>query len=96
MTEVRASVAKELYKMYWEAEREKMFQFINERQYFERILNRAKEGGIEVSVDFPRIWADMAMGYFTELDYRILDDNYYKEKDGSEWCQFYVNWEERV
>ena len=96
MTEVRAEVAKELYQRYWQVEEEKMLQFISERQYFERILDEAKEGGIEVGVDFPRIWADLAMGYFVDLGYRALDDNYYKEKDGSEWCQFYVNWEVRV
>lgn len=96
MTEVRAEIAKELYKRYWEMEKEKMLQFISERQYFERILDEAKEGGVEVGIDFPRIWADMAIGYFIDLGYRVLDDNYYAEKDGSEWCQFYVSWEERV
>lgn len=96
MTEVRAEVARELCKRYWKSEEEKMFQFISEHQYFERILNRAKKGSVETDVAFPRIWADMAMGYFVDLGYRTLDDNYYTAKDGSEWCKFFVNWEERV
>lgn len=96
MTEVRAEVAKELYQRYWEIEKEKMLQFISEHQYFERILNVAKKGSAETDFDFPRIWADLAMGYFVDLGYRIFDDSYYKAKDGSEWCKFFVNWEERV
>lgn len=96
MTEVRAEIAKELCKRYWEIEKEKMLQFISERKYFEKILDEAEKGSIEVGIDFPRIWADMAMNYFMDLDYRILDENYYTEKDGSEWCQFYVNWEAQV
>lgn len=93
MTEIRAEVARELNEQYWKIEKEKMLQFINERQYFERIVDEAKEGGVEVDINFPRIWADMAINYFMELNYHVLDGNYYREKDGSEWHQIYVNWE---
>lgn len=92
MTEIRAEEARKILQEY-RKEEIKMKRHFETTNVFKEIKEAAECGEIECDICVPCKWEAMAVAYFRELGYDVLDPRCFYDTDGIEKIMFWVCWE---